>query len=175
MQENQGSIRVKFQATGEEAAVDMPTLNEWISSGRINEEDQIKGNLLTEGEWVAAKDMRIFRLARVMTPTENASPPAVPADQASNPNRYAALNSISIICKMLAVIIMIGAVIMALVFGSELPAASAASMGGLAIVGILLQGAVAAVLLWALAELIPLWIDIEDNTRRAKEDTLAER
>ena len=84
--------------------------------------------------------------------------------------RYPALRIISVILKVLAVVSVLGGLISGLRMasaGSELSSVSpgAASMGVLGFFVGVFAGLCSALFLWASAELIHLFMDIEENTR----------
>lgn len=180
MQDDQGSIRVRFAQTGVESSVDMNTLFEWITTDRVTAEHFVNGKLLTNGEWKRLGDMAIYYRAR-----KEKVPDWVTAQRVEEtlelPESRSALRLISALCKIAAVIVMLGTVI--LIAGavsvisntgpllSHMPSGDFGSIGGLAIAAEFVEGAIIALLLWALGELIPLWIDIEDNTRRTAGNT----
>ena len=173
MHDNQGSMRVRFAAGGDEASVDMSTLLEWIASGRVTAGDSVNGKLLTNGEWRKLGDMALYYKVRKENVPDWVKD-QIPERTSEIPDSRSALRLISTLCKVAAVIVLIGTIIMVLIVASVLSdvrSSAAGSMGGLAVISALVQGGIAALLLWALGELIPLWIDIEDNTRRTARNT----
>jgi hypothetical protein len=185
MQEGQGSIKVRFYQTGEEASVDVWTLYEWMESGKISEDDMLQGDLLTAGEWKRAGGTRMFWASRNFPP-----PPPPPQRQSYRPlplrERYRALLIVSILSKALAVIVGVFTLVEVIYLidlsnrvwqslGELGSAAREAGLGafgspsgltGIAIAGVLGRGAIIAVLLWAVGEVIPLFIEMAENTRR---------
>jgi len=180
MHDNQGSIRVRFAAGGEEASVDMSTLLEWIASGRVTAGDSVNGKLLTNGEWRKLGDMALYYKVRKENVPDWVKDQIVERASAIS-NSRSALRLISTLCKIAAVIVLIGTIILIVEaisvisnmepLMSQVPSGGFGSIGGLAIAGEFVKGAIIALLLWALGEIIPLWIDIEDNTRRTARNT----
>lgn len=132
----------------------------------------------------AALDPGVKFCAACGTPVEVPAPPHLPAAPArteaspagaysapapaSTGRRYPALRIVAIVLKVAAVFWLIVGVlgfIMALAMGSDLPAGMGAASG---IYGFLclLTAVYFAVLSWAGAELLHVFMDIEENTRR---------
>jgi len=178
MQDEQGGISVRFIRTGEEVPVDLRTLDDWIRSGTVAEDDLLRGQVLTNGEWMRAGDTRLFRVLRGEAPPPPPAPPSDRTDDREQPHdRYQALLFISGACRVLAVILfaltLVEVVVARAVFAQAeqfIPPGvgfRAAGFPGLAIIDSLVKGSIAAVLLWAVGEAILLFIDIEGDTRRA--------
>ncbi len=88
-------------------------------------------------------------------------------------SKYSALRIISVIFKVLAVLAVIVAVIVALVsLASTASYGASGLMGGFGFAVIsLLYGAFLALYLFAIAEFILVFLDIEENTRLTEENT----
>ncbi|HLH55032.1 MAG TPA: zinc ribbon domain-containing protein [Verrucomicrobiae bacterium] len=104
------------------------------------------------------------------TPVIPSSQPVEPAwaFRRGHKGRYPALRIVATIFKVLAVISAIGGIIAGVVIGTEAGSISGGNMPGgvlavLVILGSLLNG----VILWSSSEMIHVFLDIEENTRRA--------
>jgi hypothetical protein len=141
----------------------MDILREWITSGRVQENDRMKGTILTGGEWARVGDLKIYYLFRGLElPSETNR--AVTVSAGSDPRgRYSTLCKISTILNGLAIVVLLLSIVVAIYFGRV-------SFGTASLIAIL-QGLITAVLIWALAEMILLLIDVEYNTRATATNT----
>lgn len=198
MKDSRCTIKIKFHSTGEEVSTDVETLQEWIRSGKVVKEDMVYGLILTGGEWKCAGDMRVFYAAHGLLPmTEDEEQSKSTGQPQPISECYVALRIVSSICKVLAVIVVIMTIINSIMIGIEAsraakatsflmgipdsngdpissafgPSISPGTTSFFAIVQLLLIGAIVAVLLWAVGEVIPLLIDMRNDSKRAAEVT----
>lgn len=168
MQDGSNSIHIKFHQTDEDVLIDVTTLLDWIRTGRLGPEDMVCGEIMTAGEWRRLEDMRVF-YSSVRPPEQGPLndyifPEVVPmfvGEPMDQPDDYQILRAVSLVLKTLSFVVGVyGIIIATYIIGSV-----AASVHWILELVPAAEMFVLAVLTWALAEVIPVLIDIDRSLR----------